>query len=144
MAFQIYTEIEINANKTKIWDILMDFESYPNWNPFIKTIEGKKKEDSKIKVFLKPDGNSGMKIKPKIIEIEKEKRFSWLGHFIIPKLFDGHHQFEIIEINDKKSKFIHMENFGGILKRPILYFVKKSTEKGFNEMNMALKQIAEC
>jgi hypothetical protein len=35
------SEIVIQAAAERIWDILMDFESYPEWNPFIRNIAGK-------------------------------------------------------------------------------------------------------
>ena len=38
MTKQIKTSIHINATKEKVWEILMDFEKYPEWNPFIKSI----------------------------------------------------------------------------------------------------------
>ncbi len=30
------TSITIEAAPSVVWDILMDFEAYPDWNPFIK------------------------------------------------------------------------------------------------------------
>lgn len=47
MATEIKTEILINAAPEKIWAILTDFDNYPNWNPFIKTIEGRVEIGSK-------------------------------------------------------------------------------------------------
>ena len=41
---QLFTEIEINAPVEKVWTILSDFEKYPDWNPFVKSIEGEIKE----------------------------------------------------------------------------------------------------
>ena len=35
------TEIEINATPDKVWDVLMDFDSYPEWNPFMQSASGK-------------------------------------------------------------------------------------------------------
>jgi hypothetical protein len=37
---QIKTEIPIGAPASAVWSILMDFERYPEWNPFIKKISG--------------------------------------------------------------------------------------------------------
>ena len=35
---QISTEIEINAPVETVWSILTDFDKYPDWNPFVKSV----------------------------------------------------------------------------------------------------------
>ena len=40
MALEIETKIRINASPKQVWDVLIDFERYPEWNPFIKSIKG--------------------------------------------------------------------------------------------------------
>ncbi len=37
---QISTEIEINASPERVWQVLTDFPSLPDWNPFLQTAEG--------------------------------------------------------------------------------------------------------
>jgi hypothetical protein len=36
----IQTEVTINATASKVWQVLTDFEAYPQWNPFIRQIDG--------------------------------------------------------------------------------------------------------
>ncbi|MDR7016726.1 hypothetical protein [Acinetobacter sp. 3657] len=36
---EINTEIIINGSSEEVWNTLMDFEAYPEWNPFIINIE---------------------------------------------------------------------------------------------------------
>ncbi|MGZ7108407.1 MAG: SRPBCC family protein [Methanobacterium sp.] len=139
---EICTEIEIEASTDIIWDIITDFDDYPNWNPFIKEISGDLKEGSHIKVILKPPNSNGMKFKPKIIRYQPENELRWLGRLWIPKLFDGEHCLIIKKLSDKKTLFIQKERFNGILV-PILSNLLKDTESGFEMMNQALKQKAE-
>lgn len=40
MKKQIHSEILIHCSPKKVWDLLIDFENYPIWNPFIRSIEG--------------------------------------------------------------------------------------------------------
>jgi uncharacterized membrane protein len=35
----LYTEIVINIIPENVWKVIMDFEKYPTWNPFIKSIK---------------------------------------------------------------------------------------------------------
>ena len=66
MALEIKTEIIINATPEKVWKILTNFRAYPNWNPFIKSIEGQVTIGEKIIARIEPPEAKGMTFKPKI------------------------------------------------------------------------------
>jgi len=34
------TDIEIEATPERVWSILLDFPSHPDWNPFVRSIKG--------------------------------------------------------------------------------------------------------
>ncbi|NCP84851.1 MAG: hypothetical protein GW809_05055 [Bacteroidetes bacterium] len=37
---ELSTSIQINASPEEVWNQLVNFKSYPEWNSFIKTING--------------------------------------------------------------------------------------------------------
>ena len=37
---ELFTMTEIEAPAERVWHILTDFARYPEWNPFIRCIEG--------------------------------------------------------------------------------------------------------
>ena len=37
---ELHSEIVIDASPERVWDVLTDFASYPQWNPFIRRISG--------------------------------------------------------------------------------------------------------
>lgn len=140
MAKELTTTIIINASPEKIWAILTNFKDYPNWNPFIKSITHTKKlaVGNKIKVVL-----DGMTFKPKVRAYDANHEFRWLGHLLIPGLFDGEHRFHLIDNSDGTTTFIQSEVFKGIL---VPLFNKKlntDTKTGFEAMNEKLKELAE-
>ena len=139
---EIYTEIVIDAPASAVWDILTDFDNFPQWNPFIKEISGNLKKGSQIKVFIKPPNSNGMKFKPEILEYQPEKELRWLGKLWIPWLFDGEHSLIIKNRDDNKVLFIQKEKFNGLL-IPFFSSMFKDTESGFEMMNQALKREAE-
>lgn len=79
MAKEIKTEILINATPEKVWSILTNFDNYPNWNPFIKSIKGEVKVGNTITIRIEPPESKGMTFKPKILHFETNKELSWLG-----------------------------------------------------------------
>lgn len=134
---EIKTSIEIKATSSKIWQILIDFENYPNWNPFIKSISGKLKEGGKLNI------NAGdMKFKPQLKVVKPKKQIVWLGKLLFRGIFDGEHRFTIIENTSGSCTFLHEESFNGLL---VGIFKKKldETKEGFNNMNLKLKELAE-
>lgn len=139
---QISTSILIHAPTSKVWAQLMDFEAYPNWNPFIRWIKGEAREGAKISVRLEQPGSDGMQFNPRIVKISKDKEFRWLGHLFVPGLFDGEHCFELSENADGTTLFVQQETFKGILVPLFSKMIRTNTRKGFELMNEALK--ARC
>lgn len=137
MKHQISTSVEINASKEIVWNILTDFNNY-SWNPFIKKIEGLTEVDKSFKVEL-----GGMKFKPVLKSFTKNKEFSWLGNLWFKGIFDGRHQFEIIENNNGSITFVQSESFSGILVPLLKKKLNTETKDGFKDMNEALKKLAE-
>lgn len=139
MATSIHTTIDINASPAQVWDILTDFASYSEWNPFIKKIEGEVAVGNRIYAEI---GN--MKFKPVVVAFETEKVFEWLGHVLIPRvIFDGQHKFELIANSDGTTTLNHSEKFQGILVPLMKNMLNNETKAGFESMNEALKARAE-
>lgn len=143
MAKEIKTEILINVTPTKVWSILTNFENYPSWNPFIKSIKGDVKVGNKITARIDPPGAKGMTFKPKILSFESNKELKWLGHLLFAGLFDGEHKFELIDNGNGTTTFIQSEKFKGILVPLFKKLLDNNTKKGFEQMNIKLKQLAE-
>ncbi len=135
--------ININASATKIWQILMDFEAYPQWNPFVTQIVGKATVGTTLKVSIQLEGQSLQHFTPEVLTVENEQEFRWKGKLFFNGLFDGEHYFQLKTISDSETQLIHGENFSGILVRPILAMIGTQTETGFEAFNQAIKNRAE-
>lgn len=143
MSKVIKTEIQINATPEKVWSILTNFDQYPQWNPFIKSISGQVAVGNKITARLEPPGAQGMTFKPTVLAFEAFKEFRWLGHLLFPGLFDGEHKFELIDHKNGTTTFIQSEKFKGILVPLFRKMLDTNTVNGFNLMNQKLKERAE-
>ncbi len=135
---KIETRITINASKKQIWDILMDFNNYPAWNPFIKYIKGHAAIGMQLYIEL-----PAMSFKPIVYSNRKERYFSWKGKLFLKGIFDGHHCFEIKQINEQQCEFIQSEEFSGVLVPFFKKKLKQDTLSGFIAMNEALRLRAE-
>ena len=140
----INTQINIKATSKVIWEHLVSFDRYPEWNPFIKKISGQLSKGSKIAVTIKPPGKESMDFEPNLLEVNTTKELRWLGRVLLPKLFDGEHYFILESMPDGSTQFTQGENFSGILALILWSSIEKDTRKGFEEMNAALKIRSEA
>ncbi|GAB6905924.1 conserved hypothetical protein [Desulfosarcina cetonica] len=131
---EIKTEIMINAKPDKIWSVLIDFERYPDWNPFIKSISGNKEVGGHLAVEVQPPERN-----PLILRFESGRELRWKGKFIIKGIFDGEHYFLINGNDDGTATLIQGEKFSGLLVS-LLGKVLENTKRGFILMNEALKK----
>lgn len=140
---KIETTTIIHSTPQKVWQTLMDFDQYEQWNPFIKSIDGVASTGETLKVVIQPDGMKAQVFRPEVIQIKVNKEFRWVGHLFVKGLFDGEHYFLIQPTGDGSVTLIHGEIFRGLLARVILKMIRKSTRSGFEAMNNALKLKAE-
>ncbi len=141
---EIREEIEIASSATRVWQILTDFPSYPYWNPFIRRAKGEAQEGAKLDVYLQPSGARGMGFRPVVLKAEANHEFRWLGHLLLPSIFDGEHIFTIEPTTPGRVRFVQREIFKGLLVPFLAKSLDKDTRRGFKEMNQALKTRAEA
>jgi hypothetical protein len=137
------TEIEINAAATRVWEVLTDLNSFPEWNPMIRWAKGKVYPGSRLTVRFEPEGSKGYTFTPKLLVVEPDRQLRWLGYPRIPQLIDTEHYWMIERLSDEKTRLIHGAVIYGLLtplSRKI--FVKKS-KVPFEQMNHAHKRRAE-
>ena len=136
------TEIIIAASPAKIWDILMDFEAYPQWNPFLKSIHGKAEAGAKLEVTIQSSDTKAMRFRPTVLAHKAQQEFRWKGKLLVKGIFDGEHYFLLEPISPNQTRLVHGEKFSGLLRRPIMKKIGAQTEAFFKAMNEALAQRA--
>jgi len=137
---EVKTDILINASAEKVYAVLTDFADYPNWNPFIKSVEGKPAVGERLTATMHMEGGKPFYVKPKVLVANSGTEFRWLGHLYFKDLFDGEHYFILESLETNKTRLTHGEQFNGILSGPIMKNIKAGTEKAFQDMNRALKK----
>ncbi len=141
---QLQSETEINTSPDRVWEVLVDFAAYPEWNPFIRSIRGVPRKGERIEVFIQTGGAGGMTFRPRIVAAEPGRAFRWRGRLLLPGLFDGTHSFEIRPAADGQVLFRQSESFRGLLVPLLSSRLDRDTRKGFDEMNRALKARVEA
>ena len=140
---EIENSIEIAASPERVWQVLTEFEKYPQWNPFIRRISGTIEEGSRLEVALGASGKSAMTFRPVLLKVRANQEMRWLGRLLVPRIFDGEHSFAIEPIDQSRVRFTQSERFSGLLVPVFARSMDADTQRGFAEMNKALKTRAE-
>jgi hypothetical protein len=140
---ELRSEIEIQASAERVWNILTDFESFLQWNPFIRRAGGNVMVGERLEVNIQPSGAKGMIFRPVILKAEPNRELRWLGHLLVSGLFDGEHIFTIESMGANRVCFIQHEIFIGLLVPLFERGLDADTRRGFEEMNQALKARSE-
>lgn len=118
----------------------MDFARYPQWNPFVSSIEGAPTIGSRLKVKIQPPGGNAMTFRPVVLQQTAAREFRWKGVLLFGGLFDGEHYFRLTPDNGGSTVFTHGEDFAGLLVPLFRSSLDGKTRAGFEAMNLALKQ----
>jgi hypothetical protein len=143
MTRRIETTIDIAAATSTVWQVLMDFAAYPDWNPMVRSIAGTLRRGERLEVCIQPPGKNKMRFRPRVQVVDEARAFSWLGHFLLPGLFDGLHEFRLQPVADG-TRLYHRESFSGLLLPLVWRTMEAPTRAGFEAMNQALKTRAEA
>ena len=140
---QLDTAIEIAATAKRVWAILTDFPAYPQWNPFIVSIEGRVKSGATLTLKLALPGKPAMTFKPRLKVVSAPRELRWIGQVLAPGLLDGEHSFEIESLTPDRCRLRHVEDFSGVFVPLFSPALQQATRAGFEAMNQALKDRAE-
>lgn len=138
---EIRTEIEIRRPRQEVWDILADFDRYPEWNPFLR-VEGDARARAKVRLTTRPPGRPRNTQTAEVLTAWEPRHLRIQGVLIQPWLFSGTHIFELKE-QAGRTLFTNREEFEGVLAPVVLFLLGRNLPRGFHAMNHALKRRVE-
>ena len=144
MHHELHTQIEIDAAPESVWQVLIDLDRYPDWNPFIVSSEGRADVGQRLANRMQPPGGKATTFKPTVTVVEASTAFEWLGRLGVPGVFDGRHRFDLAPTESGGTLVTQSEQFDGILVGFLRRSLDTSTKAGFEAMNAALKARVEA
>ena len=133
---------DIDAPPEKVWAVITDFDSFPEWNPFIIRASGSLRVGERLHVTLKVPETRPVSFKPRLLDVEPGRLMRWKGVTFLPGLFDGRHALSVEAAADGRSRFRTHEDVTGIL-LPFLGRTMRRTQQGFELLAAAVKKRAE-
>lgn len=140
----LHTHVDVDVSADALFATLVDFASYPEWNPYIRRIRGVLAVGEKLSVNTHAGNNGPSAFTPTVVRYEPGHAFAWLGTYIVPGLLDGEHTFEVEPRSASTSRLVHREVWRGPVWRIHRRFWIEGTTTGFHAMNGAIKRRAEA
>jgi hypothetical protein len=140
---ELNNELEMNASAERVWQVLTDFASFPQWNPFIQRVSGELKAGKRLEVQIQASRTPGTTIRPLVLKVEPNHELRWVGRWPIPGILNDEHIFTIEPLDTNRVRFTQREIFTGLLSPFHARSRNADTRRGFREMATALKLRAE-
>ena len=135
--FEIRSVHEINASPADVWRVLIDFEAYTEWNPFI--INAKINEDN-LTITTHPPGDKARSFSPILTKFIANRELKWVGKVGSECILRAEHSFELEEITPDRTRLVQSEIFSGALTCIMGEQQRLNIQRGFEAMNTALSE----
>lgn len=139
----LYAAVEIDAPKQRVWQVLFDKEQWQQWNTFLydrdRTRSFKQGQEVTLSVRRLPDEEE-TEFQPVVTLVQAEVCLSWVSE--IPG-FRNEYVFELQEIGVGRTKYLHSDNYSGVLTRVFLPFIRQDQQQGMKRMARELKRYVE-
>lgn len=139
----LYTEIDINAPKSRVWQALFHKHQWQRWNTFLFDCDSSQPFRQGQEVFLSlrrmPDEEE-TEFEPLVTIVKPDICLSWVS--AIPG-FRNEYVFELQEIGVNRTKYVHKTNYSGILTSVFLPFIREDERQGIQRMARELRRYVE-
>lgn len=139
----IVTSIYIKATPQQVWDNIIAFKTYPQWNPYFKRIDGEAMPQSEIRVLAQTPMDEPIEYGATITDLEDFRRISWKSQLYMNGVFEREYTAEIKEEGDGRVSFLQSQKYSGLLLPIYSKQIFADAKKGFILSNVALKEMIE-
>lgn len=141
--YTVRSEISLAASPEHSWQVLSDFSSYPQWNPYLTRVEGELVPGARVS-FTLIDGNFSAPFDgaARMARVAANEQFYWVGKAGIQGIFDTRHVFILQPRENGNTVLLHFEEFRGLLAALLPGREQRMahTRRAFEAMNRALQQ----
>lgn len=143
MAFEVRSEVEIEASRDLVWRVLTDVSAWPAWSTWLSWEGGAMAKGERPKLRLSLPGGGGYAFRPEVLVFDPPSHLAWVGRTGVAGVFDGEHHFEL-EVTPRGCRLRNVERYSGILS-PLMKNLPamKSADEGFAAMNDEVRRRAE-
>lgn len=135
----VRVELVIPAPRRAVWDVLVDFARYPEWNPFTVGVEttGRIGDPVRLDVLL---GGRRMKMRERMRVNEPMHRIGWGLYILGGWVLDCTRVQELEDAGDGQTHYVCHESFRGFSVPLFFSRYRGAMQDGFEAAARALKE----
>lgn len=133
---------EIRATPAEVWQVLVDNDRYPEWNPSITRSEGRLEVGGTVTNTVRL-GDGTMTFTPEVLAVRPGRELRWVGRTYLPRVADGEHSFVLEEIHPGVTRLTQREEFTGVIV-PFASGLLAGMDEEFAAVNAALARRVEA
>ena len=142
--------IEVHASKEKVYAVLTDFKSYPEWCPFTRRLKGQLVEGAQLDMEVEMSAGSPLRHqRVTVAELTSGEKIVWT-YTLLPWAPWLLHAVRAQRLSESPSNpgsatiYSTTDTMTGLLSPLVLFLYGASVQKGFECIARALKQRAEA
>ena len=140
----ISAEIEIDAPRERVWEILVDLDRYPAWNPFTRRVESTLEMGASVTMDVQLRPNRRSVQREVVTAIEPMEKVCWGMKILVPWLLAANRCQVLSTTADGGTRYFTADEFRGVLVPLVMWLYRDSVQRGFTGVARALKARAEA
>ena len=142
MASVVRAEIEIDCNIERVWEILRDLESYPQWNPFTPRVESSLRVGDPVHLHVRLRG-AKLSHRVETVSAAEPYKLCWSMTMGARVLLAAERCQILTAIDDSRTHYVTEDHLSGFLTPLVMGLFGGAMQRGFAECASALKRRAE-
>lgn len=143
MTFRIDIDVEIEASPDQVWAVLMDTDSYKEWNPFVEDCETTYTPGDPIKLRVNLVGPTFTQVEYMKAFDADARTFSYNMKPMPAGALSSERSHEVVDAGNGKSIYKSRFQLQGWMMPLVRGMMKGALEKGFRGMTHGVKARAE-
>lgn len=140
----VTASVEIDAPPERVWETLLAFDRYPDWNPLIRRIDGRPAVGRTIHAIIDQPMFPPIPLRATVTRFDPERELAWETRLPSAGLLTVTHRFRLRPIaSGERTEFTQIEELDGSFGRAVPDRLIGFLADGFTEMNDALLQRVE-
>ncbi len=134
----------ISAPAQTVWQVLTDFDSYPDWNPFTVRAESTLEIGSAVDLYI-PRGQKMMKQSFVLEVFDPPNEIAWrLPKMLHKAIFNAYRTQKVVPVDNESCTYTTADTFDGWIAAKLYRSQSDWVLKNFNKLADALKRRSEA